>query len=68
MESALNGPEDWLLRYIKTCLYFLLIKTNPLLHKGVNIAFRIELFKLHHAVSHMFELSRLNWIEMMWFW
>ena len=22
MESALSGPEDWILRYIRTCLYF----------------------------------------------
>ena len=22
MLSALNGPEDWILRYIRTCLYF----------------------------------------------
>ena len=26
MLSALNGPEDWILRYIRTCLYvFMLI-------------------------------------------
>ena len=28
MYSALNGPEDWILRYIRTCLYLKKLFTN----------------------------------------